>query len=310
MPFAPGQRFADEGPQMSLADPGGGVSAMPEWGASEGGAVREMVGGVEYTATTAFEWELGGNVLNIRVPIAFSGAEPKREWFSQIRSVWNHFDIVNTETGERVLLIFEPVEDPAGYPVQVLQGTGHSNEGQWYLGDTRTTTAPHEFGHMLGLQDEYQVTAGHYEGITGEETPEGDWLGGFGSIDAAAEAMHDEIVDTATADQAARIYNVVRLYGLEQGSYAQAVATAYQGGFGSDIVKDLVGVQKLVADPKGYVYWTIEAFSYSSGSIMGNAEATAKSIDHEHGAQPRHVRRFAQLVAMAYGGNWRPEQAG
>jgi hypothetical protein len=160
---------------------------------------------------------------------------------------------------------------------------------------------------MLGLQDEYQVTAGHYEGITGEERPEGDWLGGFGGIDDAATALHDEIVDTATADQAARIYNVVLLYGLQQGSYAQAVAEAYQGGFGSDVVKDLVGVQKLATDPKGYIYWTIEALTYSSGSIMGNAEATAKSIDHEHGAQPRHVRRFAQLVASAYGGNWRPE---
>src|SRR5581483_8387399 len=232
MPFAPGQRFLDEGPQMSLADPGGEVSMAPEYGASEGGLTREMVGGVEYTATTAFEWELGGNVLNIRVPIAFSGKDPKREWFQQIRSVWNHFDIVNMETGERVMFIFEPVQDMAGYPVQVLDGKGRSNESQWYLGDDRVTTAPHEFGHMLGLQEEYQVTSGHYEGITGEDLPEGDWLGGFGTIDEAAEAMHDEIADTATADQPARIYNVVRLYGLEQGSYSQAVADAYRDKWG------------------------------------------------------------------------------
>jgi len=72
-----------------------------------------------------------------------------------------------------------------------------------------------------------------------------------------------------------------------------------------DLIQDLVGVQKTAVDPKGYIYWTIEAFSYTSGSIMGGA----KGLDHDHGAQPRHVRRFAQIVQSAYGGNWRPELA-
>jgi hypothetical protein len=304
MPFAPGERYADQGPQMSLADPGGGVSAPPEFGASEGGVTREMVGGVEYAATTAMEWELGGNEMVIRVPINFVGAPPATSrWFSEIRSVWNHFAVVNTETGERVLLTFVPEVDSAGYTVTVVDGTGRANESTWYLGETRTTTAPHEFGHMLGLQDEYQVTREHYEGITGQEAPAGDELGGGGTISETADDLNLEIT-TPGADQAQRIYQVVTDNGIQQGEYAQMIKDEYDLVYG-DLIQDLVGVQRTAADPRGLIYWTIEAFSYTSGSIMGGATG----IDHDHGAHPRHVRRFAEIVARSYGGNWFPEVA-
>jgi hypothetical protein len=303
MPFAPGQRMADEGPQMSLADPGGGVSAPAEYGASEGGKTREVVGGKEYVATTAMEWQLGGNEMIVTVPIAFSGAAPASRWFSEIRSTWNHFELVNTDTGERIILTFVPQESSSGYPVTVVDGEGRANESTWYLGDARTTTAPHEFGHMLGLQDEYQVTREHYEGITGQEVPAGDELGGAGTIEDAALDLSIEIA-TAGDDQADRIYKVITDNGIQQGEYAQMIKDEYDALYG-DLIQDLVAVQNVAVDPKGKLYWTIEAFSYTSGSIMGGA----KGLDHDHGAQPRHVRRFADIVKTAYGGNWRPEVA-
>jgi hypothetical protein len=303
MPFAPGQREADEGPQMSLADPGGEVSRPAEYGASEGGQTREVVGGKEYVADTALEWQLGGNEMIVTVPINFVGAAPASRWFSEIRSTWNHFELVNTDTGERVILTFVPQESSSGYTVTVVDGEGRANEGTWYLGDARTTTAPHEFGHMLGLQDEYQVTREHYEGITGQEVPAGDELGGAGTIeDTAFDLMYE--INNPSTDQPASIYKVVTDNGIHQGEYAQMIKDEYDNSYG-DLIQDLVAIQNTVEDPKGYLYWSIEAFSYTSGSIMGGA----KGLDHDHGAQPRHVRRFAEIVKTAYGGNWRPEVA-
>ena len=142
------------------------------------------------------------------------------------------------------MLIFDPVEGQSGYPVQVIQGTGRSNEGQWYLGDTRTTTAPHEFGHLLGLQDEYQVTKEHYEGVTGEEAPEGEWLGAKGTLDEIADAMHKEVIDTTTADQPGRLLKVTQDYKLSnQGTFNQSIADVYKQKYKSDIVADLAALQ-------------------------------------------------------------------
>src|SRR6185436_11661555 len=115
-----------------------------------------------------------------------------------------------------------------------------------YLGDTRPTTAPHEFGHMLGLMDEYQVTTQHYEGITGQEAPEGDYLGGGGTIDEVAGTMRANIGDAASAIPA-DVYKVVTDYGLRHGTYAHAIADAYKQEWGTDIITDLVAVQNLCA---------------------------------------------------------------
>ena len=246
MPFAPGQRFADEGPQMSLADPGGGVSAPADFGASEGGATREVVGGVEYAATTAMEWQLGGNEMIVTVPINFVGAPPASRWFPEIRATWNHFELVNTDTGERVILTFVPEASSSGYTVTVVDGKGRANESTWYLGDARTTTAPHEFGHMLGLQDEYQVTREHYEGITGQEAPAGDELGGAGTIEDTAFDLSFEISNPG-ADQADRIYKVVTDNGIQQGEYAQMIKDEYDLSYGN-LIQDLVAAQTAAPD--------------------------------------------------------------
>ena len=64
-----------------------------------------------------------------------------------------------------------------------------------------------------------------------------------------------------------------------------------------NLIQDLVSVQTAAPDEgqRACIYWTIEAFSYTSGSIMGGGTG----LDHDHGAQPRHVRRFAQIVQAA-----------
>jgi len=53
-------------------------------------------------------------------------------------------------------------------------------------------------------------------------------------------------------------------------------------------------------------YQVIEVLSYDSGSIMGDPSRQADQ--HEHGAEPRHVREFTQIVAHTKGGAWEPRQ--
>jgi hypothetical protein len=242
--------------------------------------------------------------MTVTVPINFVGQPPAARWFPEIRAVWNHFAIVNTSTGERIILTFVPQVSSSGFTVTVVGGPAQrANESTWYPGDARSTTAPHEFGHMLGLQDEYQVTREHYEGITGQEAPHGATRGAGAEPADVARDLHTEIT-TPGADQPARIHNVITTNSITQGDYAQMVMEQYAADYGP-LVPALVSVQRGVADPDLHLYYTIEAFSYTSGSIMGGTNP----IDHDHGAEPRHVRRFAQIVQQSYGGNWRPEVA-
>ena len=75
-----------------------------------------------------------------------------------------------------------------------------------------------------------------------------------------------------------------------------------------DLVKDLdTGLTNFDLDRiPGDKYQVIEVLSYDSGSRMGDP---SRQVDqHEHGAEPRHVREFSQLVAHTRGGVWQPRQ--
>jgi hypothetical protein len=50
-------------------------------------------------------------------------------------------------------------------------------------------------------------------------------------------------------------------------------------------------------------YNTIQVLTYSSGSLMGDP---ARVFDpHDHGAEPRHVQQFVDILATVLGGAWR-----
>ena len=58
---------------------------------------------------------------------------------------------------------------------------GRANAGTWYIADTDAAdTIAHEFGHLIGLRDEYQLHPGDFRAITGREPDVGSTVGPAG----------------------------------------------------------------------------------------------------------------------------------
>jgi hypothetical protein len=73
-----------------------------------------------------------------------------------------------------VLIDFDMTQGSGGDAnvVDVKTGSGRANAGEWFLtDDDAANTIPHEYGHLIGLRDEYQVHPGDYREITGNEPP-------------------------------------------------------------------------------------------------------------------------------------------
>ncbi len=52
-------------------------------------------------------------------------------------------------------------------------------------------------------------------------------------------------------------------------------------------------------------YDTIQVFTYTSGSVMGDPGRAPDTDDH--GAAPRHVAEFVAIIGRSQGGTWRAE---
>jgi hypothetical protein len=105
-------------------------------------------------------------------------------WEKGITSHWN--GKFRLRSGEKTLDVwFVPVfvfnEAPTHHTVTVTEGGSRSNEGNWYA-DVGGETAAHEFGHMLGNPDEYNLPATAAEipaamGLTAAEQQRSSWKG-------------------------------------------------------------------------------------------------------------------------------------
>ena len=204
--------------------------------------------------------------------------------------------------------------------VHVLPGTGRANAGEWYAADPRAaSTIPHEFGHLIGLQDEYQLHPGDYVRVTGHEPPVGE-TSGPAALSAAQIATNLQAAMVARSDTAAATTSIDA--GVKGGAFAQQVVQAYAalapvtvpavvGAAGpprvaaqdavpltGDLLKDLDAALP-DTNPR---YNIIQAFSYSSGSIMG--DPGREKDPHDHGAQPRHIAEFMAILGRALGGTW------
>jgi hypothetical protein len=209
--------------------------------------------------------------------------------------------------------------------VVVHTGTNRADAGNWYLGDLRAgQTIPHEYGHLIGLSDEYQLHPGDYRTATGQEPEVGDATGPAG-VTAAQMALN--IQTQMMTLSAANVASVSTALGLKMGAYAQQVLAAYaalpsvtlpaiatvapSGTFAGDpgrpamattgqLVEDLdVGIRD---DAAGNRYDVIQALTYSTGSLMGDP---GRVNDHDHGEpQPRHVQEFCDHIARIRGGAW------
>lgn len=263
---------------------------------------EELVGGQTYGMTSRYTWRIVGPEIRVTVRLQFTGLHLPalvEEWFSAIRATWNRYKAVNQESGEEMAIVFDPqsVTGGADNVVEILPGSGRANAGQWYAEDPDGgETASHEFGHMIGLEDEYQRTHGDYKRLVGTDPPEGatDVTGDPATI---ATEMHDALQLGDEADRVTAAQQVVDDYSLQQGEFAQSVATAYQTAFGINIVDDIVAQ---LADEDE---WNIvDPFTFSSGSIMG------MGFNHDHPVEPRHVQEFVNYIQQAMGGEWQGEE--
>jgi peptidoglycan hydrolase-like protein with peptidoglycan-binding domain len=309
---------------------------------------QETVGGHTYGLTSVYSWALTPTAITVTVGFNFQPPTataamppaPLGTWMSFIKSTWNQFKAVDTADPKKsVDIVFNPIQstDPSARTVKVMPGSGRSDAGQFFVVDPDIAgTVSHEFGHMIGLQDEYQQTATDFRASTGYEAPVGQTTGPTSNLPPAqvAQQLRTAIVGRAapsvTPSPAAQV-----IAGMRQGAFAQRVIAAYKAlpsvavgavahvpavapnlgvqasaAFNTtgDLVKDLdAGLTNFdLGSIPTDKYQVIEVLSYDSGSTMGDP---SRQVDqHEHAVEPRHLREFSQLVAHTRGGVWQPRQ--
>jgi hypothetical protein len=261
----------------------------------------EEVGGQTYGMTSRYTWRILEGEIRITVRLKFTGVKNAAlvaSMFNAIRGIWNRFKAVNEATGESLNIVFDPesVADEADNIVRLRPGNKRSDAANWYIGDPDLNgTAVHEFGHMIGLEDEYQRTHRDYKRLVGEEPGEGATENDAEAAIVAQE-LHDALRVDAVDDRVTAANDVVTNHGLVQGDYAQEVAAAYQAAYGVNIVDDIV-----VRIPDDDEWDIVDPFTHSSDSVMGIGG------DHTHPIEPRHVREFVGYVQAIKGGVWKAE---
>lgn len=260
----------------------------------------EEVGGQTYGMTSRYTWRIVGSELRVTVNLKFVGLNRPalvERWFSYIRSIWNRFDAVN-DAGERITITFDPQSVTSGEDnvVRIRPGEGRSDAANWFAGDPDSdNTAAHEFGHMIGLEDEYQRNHTDYKRLTGEEPQPGDE--NAADPDDVAQQMRAALLTDDQTDRVQQCNQVIQDNNLRQGVYAQQVAEKYQEQFGIGLVQDIVA-----RIPDEDEFPIVDPFTHTSDSIMGGMD------DHEHPTEPRHVREFVGYISQAQGGSWVAEE--
>ena len=312
---------ADHADQPILVD---GIAGPQTWGAMDSMNLPSTVGRVErawtevvqghtYGMTSKYTWRIHDFDLTVTVRLGFTGLlAPVPGWLDAIRNMWNRFDIVNVDTGDRLALTFDPqaVTGAADNNVAVKPGNQRSDAGTWYAGDPDSNeTACHEFGHMIGLEDEYQRGHADYTRVVGEEPATGAATGDAPPAQIAND-LHTALITPAVNDRIDQSLAVISGHSIQQGAFAQGIATSYQAAFGVDIVQD-IDARLPEQDPRNPSsdpqYTAANAFTFSTGGLMGQSDDPSLP-HHEHPIEPRHVREFTAAVQAAKGGNWEARQ--
>lgn len=285
----------------------------------------EEVGGHTFGLTGAnasrYSWEIQKTRMVITAKINFTGLPAPAAWFGHVETVWNQYLGVETASGKSMPVDFRMVRGAGGdaNTVSVVPGTGRANAGKWFVADPdAASTIPHEFGHLIGLQDEYQLHPGDFVRATGHEPPVGDATGP--AVPPATIAANLQAAMLARSSVNARAASVGA--GVKEGAFAQQVVEAYAKIPTTTVpaAAALPGPPPVAAKPAVPLtgdllrdldaalpddndrYETIQRFSYSSGSIMG--DPGREKDPHDHGAQPRHIAEFMTILGRALGGTW------
>ncbi len=272
------------------------------------GEAEEHVGGERYVVQSSYDWQLTPTQIRVIVKFKFTGVNNptvQQGWFDRIRNDWNVFKAVNSADATKTVDIeFVPQLVASGehHKVEIKSGAGRDNEGEWYLGATPGDSesmrmATHEFGHTVGLKDEYQLTHGDYVATVKEQPATGATTG-----DATPDVIASELDDAlhtgwfkafSGQERYDKAIAVIQRHHLQQGQFAQSVATAYNNANHKGLVDDINDQL-----PSALQFWVVNPFTYTNSSVMGG------QTEHDHPVQPRHVVDFVALVQNAKGGAW------
>jgi peptidoglycan hydrolase-like protein with peptidoglycan-binding domain len=306
--------------------------------------MTQIVEGMLTGVQARYNWEVTKDQrLVITVKINFTGEKKHpmvATWLQDIKDVWNGYKAVEVGGTRSYDIEFKPVVSSSGHhKVEVCKPTKEnpnprSDAAHWYVNDTRKGLAPHEFGHLVGLDDEYNRPEGQYVESTGEEPKIGTIKAGGGkSARQVADLIYNAIQNSGAAGPAvsAAVARVVKDEGITQGSFARQVIKVYeqQHPYEQAFKDALAGSSWPVTFTTYLAYrggfkWTTDLtrattpFSESNTSIMGTMQSVPDNSDaqqiaaippHDHPVQPRHLRSFAALLVQAMPGTkWKTEK--
>ncbi len=291
---------------------------------------EEVVEGATAGGTSAFDWDIKDGKITITVHIKFSGYSGHamvNTWLDDIRSVWNNYKAVEQGVGvpREFDIQFNPVKSSKGiHKVKVRKPTKkdpnpRSDTDNWYVNDTRRGLAPHEFGHLVGFDDEYNRPEEAYVKTTGLEPSVGQTRATDGtSSTVVADEINSILTGNPTKTKDERLGLVadkLDTHGIATGAFARLVAQRFASRHGLNGAADISQFFYRYNDKD----WTenltrvTEPFTISNGGLMGEMTSNlARGQDlttlapHEHPVQPRHVQSFANLMALAFPGtNWK-----
>lgn len=266
---------------------------------------QDMFEGKTTVVRGRFEWRFEDGELKVVVRADFEPDEgvtaPLATWQSQIDNVWNQYAL-QEPGGLKVPITMSLVDDSDGKTIRVVEnetpgtygGGDRANAGKWYP-VMPSDTAPHEFGHLIGLPDEYQRKHPDFVEITGA-APAGPTNTSGKTNAEIAEELHTALTGDDEATRAADATAVLNGVGLisggmvQQGDFAQAVMAAYDAENSPNLQDTLASLPR---DGR----WTLQSvFSYASGTVMGNPGV----VPHEHPVDARHLREFVNIAQTRF----------
>ncbi|MDX2441673.1 MAG: hypothetical protein QNK40_14120 [Desulfobacterales bacterium] len=84
----------------------------------------------------------------------------KKAWEKGIEEIWSHQFAITLPSGQKIPIVVDAIFRGPKYhhDIIVRPGKGRSDQLNWNITDTPVTAA-HEFGHILGIYDEYEKGA-------------------------------------------------------------------------------------------------------------------------------------------------------
>jgi hypothetical protein len=159
---------------------------------------------VDFKVKSKYEINYNRTELRVKVRVKFTGEKPTAAhiaiWENGIAAKWNN--AFHVENGRRIPIVFEPLWVPTGAHHEIKlhkPPVVREDAANWYAGPnanpgpgtaqdtTDANTAAHEFGHLIGLADEYNLTAADYQKLTGSAPPAGPMpAGGYDTTSVMA----------------------------------------------------------------------------------------------------------------------------